>query len=170
MLPAFKATGYDLFQDGGGLGSDSITGDIFSTMDNLAKTTGTWDIVHITIFLYMLPLRELGEHRTVFRESEGTIKVIWERARRVGAQVDVWAGYDNDEVRQRAEKREQRGQEWEKQEKFFAGKSERKIFFRVDMIQAVNILVARISGHLYKNVLFHILVQKQLPGILLDCN
>jgi hypothetical protein len=144
--------------------------------DDLAKTRGTWDIIHIAMFLHVFsleaqeaacrnilkllrrtagatiigtqtgsldarelvlkpPLCEPGEHKTVFRQNKETMKDMWERAAEaVGVKVVVWTGYDEKEARQRVEGRKQKGEEWEKQERFFAGDKERRIFFRVQTV------------------------------------
>ncbi|KAI0162497.1 hypothetical protein BJ166DRAFT_591362 [Pestalotiopsis sp. NC0098] len=57
MCEAWRDAGYSLFNDRDRLGpSHFITGDIFSDSDDLAKTRGTWDIVHISMFLHLFSL------------------------------------------------------------------------------------------------------------------
>lgn len=63
------------------------------------------------------------------------MKVMFEKAAKAaGLDVSVWAEYDEDEARERAEGRKEKGEEWEKKERFFAGDAERRIFFRVNVI------------------------------------
>ncbi|KAL7627942.1 hypothetical protein AAE478_002137 [Parahypoxylon ruwenzoriense] len=177
ILPDFRDAGYALFKDSDRLDpSHFITGDIFSDVDDLAKTRGTWDIIHIAMFLHLFslpgqeaasrnimkllkaapgstiigtqtgsldtgeftlrpPFCEPGEHKTMYRQSRETMKDLFEKAAKaVGLEVNVWTEYDEDEARERAERRKEKGEEWEKKEMFFPGEKERKIFFRVDVI------------------------------------
>jgi hypothetical protein len=176
-LPAFEATGHALFRDQDRFDSSHfITGDIFSDTDDLAKTRGSWDLIHIAMFLHLFsierqekacenmirllktaphstifgtqtgtldagelvlkpPMCEPGEHKTVFRHSKDTMKEMWERvARSAGTKVEVWAEYDNEEAAQRARGREEKGEDWEKGERYFVGERERRIFFRVEIV------------------------------------
>lgn len=166
-----------MFKDSDRFGpSHFITGDIFSDVDDLAKTRGTWDIIHIAMFLHVFsltdqetacknilkllkttskstiigtqtgtldagemelkpPLCEPGEHKTVYRHSKETTKDMWEKAAKaLDVKVDVWTEYDEDEARQRAEGRREKGEEWEKEQRFFTGDRERRIFFRVEIV------------------------------------
>ncbi|KAF2197441.1 hypothetical protein GQ43DRAFT_204195 [Delitschia confertaspora ATCC 74209] len=173
-LPGFEAAGHALFNDRDRLDSTHfITGNIFSETDDLAKTRGSWDIVHIAMFLHVFskadaeaaarnilkllkneketmvigtqtgsleptelvlqpPLCEPGEHKTVWRQSRETMVEMWkEAANSVGLDVEIWAEYDEEEARQRANGRREKGEGWEKRERFFTGDKERRIFFRV---------------------------------------
>ncbi|KAI1174025.1 hypothetical protein F4777DRAFT_599955 [Nemania sp. FL0916] len=57
VFPRFRDTGYTLFKDSNRLSpSHFIVGDIFSDVDDLAKSRGTWDIVHIAMFLQIFSL------------------------------------------------------------------------------------------------------------------
>ncbi|KAI1404946.1 hypothetical protein F4819DRAFT_446037 [Hypoxylon fuscum] len=57
VITGFKNAGYALFKDEERLDpSHFITGDIFSEVDDLAKTRGTWDIIHIAMFLHIFSL------------------------------------------------------------------------------------------------------------------
>lgn len=156
--------------------SHFITGDIFSDEDQLARTRGTWDVVHVTMFLHVFalpeqiavsknimkllkaapgstvigtqtgsldagelvlkpPLCEPGEHKTIYRQSRETLIDLFENAAKAaGLQVRVWADYDEDEARERARGRADKGEEWETKERFFAGDKERRIFFRVEIV------------------------------------
>lgn len=177
ILPSFEAAGHALFKDSDRLGpSHFITGDVFFDSDDLARTRGTWDIIHIAMFLHVFsfmdqevacrnilkllkptpqatvigtqtgsldagemvlkpPLCEPGEHKTVFRQNKETLKEMWETAAKAeGFSVNVWTEYDEDEARKRAAGRKERGEEWEKKERFFVGERERRIFFRVEII------------------------------------
>lgn len=168
VLPGFEAAGHSLFQDSDRFDSSHfITGDVFSDIDELAKTRWTWDIVHIAMFLHVFslsdqetactnilkllkptsgstimgtqtgtldsgdfwlnpPLCEPGEHRAVFRQSKETLKATWEKAASAaGAKVSIWTDYDEDDAKRRAEGKEER---------FFAGDRERRIFFRVELV------------------------------------
>ncbi|KAI1386458.1 uncharacterized protein F4822DRAFT_410117 [Hypoxylon trugodes] len=59
ILPGFRDAGYALFRDSDRLDpSHFITGDIFSDVDDLGKTRGTWDIIHIAMFLHIFALPE----------------------------------------------------------------------------------------------------------------
>jgi hypothetical protein len=81
------------------------------------------------------PMCEPGEHKTVFRQSKDTMKDMWEKAAEaLGFEVNVWTGYDEAEAEERAKGRKERGEGWEKQERFFVGESERRIFFRVKRV------------------------------------
>ncbi len=53
--PSFEAEGHGLFRDSDRLDSSRfITGDIFSNSDSddLTQTIGTWDVIHIAMFLH----------------------------------------------------------------------------------------------------------------------
>lgn len=81
------------------------------------------------------PLCEPGEHKTVYRQSKDTMKEMWERAAKaVGATVKVWTGYDEAEAEERARGRKEKGESWEKEERFFTGERERRIFFKVNRL------------------------------------
>ncbi|KAH6658760.1 hypothetical protein BKA67DRAFT_689797 [Truncatella angustata] len=177
VLPGFRDAGYSLFNDSDRLDtSHFVTGDIFSDVDDLAKTRGTWDIIHVAMFLHVFslpdqeaasrntlkllkptpgstvigtqtgsldsgdfvlkpPLCEPGEHRVIYRQSKDTLKNLFEMAAKtIGLSVNVWTEYDENEARKRAEGRKEKGEEWEKKGRFFAGNKERRIFFRVEII------------------------------------
>lgn len=177
VLPGFRDAGYSLFNDRDRLGtSHFITGDIFSDSDDLAKTRGTWDIVHVAMFLHVFslpdqeaasrnimrllkatqgssivgtqtgsldagdfvlkpPLCEPGEHKVIYRHSKSSLKTLFETAAKaVGVEVAVWTEYDEAEAKERAEGRNEKGEEWEKTERFFTGNRERRIFFRVEIV------------------------------------
>jgi hypothetical protein len=176
-LPAFEAAGHGLFRDQDRFDpSHFITGDIFSDTDDLARTRGSWDLIHIAMFLHLFsienqekacenmlrllkkaphatifgtqtgtldagelvlrpPMCEPGEHKTVFRHSKGTMKDMWERvARSAGIKVDIWADYDEKDAAERTQGRKEKGEGWEKRERFFVGERERRIFFRVELV------------------------------------
>jgi len=81
------------------------------------------------------PLCQPGEDKTIYRQSRETLKALFEKAAKAaGIDVLVWAEYDDDEARERAAGRKEKGEDWEKRERFFAGDKERRIFFRVDVI------------------------------------
>ncbi|KAF2867061.1 hypothetical protein BDV95DRAFT_631234 [Massariosphaeria phaeospora] len=177
VLPGFEAAGHALFKDSDRFDSSHfITGDIFSDNDDLAKTRGTWDIIHVAMFLHIFsradqeaacrnilkllkagpgfviigtqtgsmdagelvlkpPMCEPGEHKTIFRQSKETMSETWRRAAdEVNVHVQVWTGYDEDEARHRADSRAEKGEEWERKERFFVGERERRIFFHVDVV------------------------------------
>ncbi|KAI1161954.1 hypothetical protein F5B18DRAFT_662703 [Nemania serpens] len=177
VLPGFKDAGYALFKDSDRFDeSHFIAGDIFSEVDELAKTRGTWDMVHIAMFLHVFslvdqqavsknvlkllkpvkgstvigtqtgsldfgelklqpPLCEPGEEKTIYRQSKETLKTLFEKAAEaVGVDVVVWTEYDEDEAKERAAGRNEKGEGWEKKERFFVGENERRIFFRVDFV------------------------------------
>lgn len=59
LIPGFEAAGHALFRDSDRLDSSHfITGNIFSDDDDLAKTRGTWDIIHISMFLHVFSLAD----------------------------------------------------------------------------------------------------------------
>jgi hypothetical protein len=177
VLPKFEAAGHALFKDSDRFDSSHfITGDIFSDDDDLAKTRGTWDIIHIAMFLHVFsfkdqevasrnilrllkstegslvfgtqtgtmdpgelalkpPLCEPGERKTIYRHSKDTMKDMWEKAAKaVGFEVKVWTEYDEEEAEQRAKGIREKGEGWEKQERFFTGDRERRIFFKVERV------------------------------------
>ncbi|KAI3329995.1 hypothetical protein F4824DRAFT_516043 [Ustulina deusta] len=177
LLPGFRDVGYALLKDSDRLGaSHFVAGDIFSEVDELARTRGTWDIIHIAMFLHVFslpdqetasknilkllkpgpgstiigtqtgsldagelklppPLCEEGEDRIIYRQSKETMKALFEKATEaLGMNAVVWTEYDEDEVKERAAGRKEKGEEWEKRERLFAGDSERRIFFRVDIV------------------------------------
>lgn len=177
VIEGFRDAGYSLFNDRDRLdASHFITGDIFSDSDALAKSRGTWDIVHIAMFLHVFslpdqeaasrnimrlikatpgssivgtqtgsldagdfelkpPFCEPGEHKVIYRHSKSTLKTLFEQAAKaIGVEVAVWTEYDEAEAKERAEGRTQKGEEWEKTERFFAGNRERRIFFRVEIV------------------------------------
>ncbi|KAI1775306.1 hypothetical protein F4818DRAFT_46075 [Hypoxylon cercidicola] len=177
VFAGFKDAGYSLFKDSDRLGpSHFITGDIFSDVDDLAKSRGTWDIIHIAMFLHLFaqpeqeaagrnmmkllkatpgstiigtqtgslhagelklqpPFCNPGEDKTIYRQSKESLKDFFvTAAAAVGLKVNVWAEYDEDEAKRRAEGRKEKGEEWEKKERTFVGQDERWILFRVDVI------------------------------------
>jgi len=179
VFPAFEAAGHELFRDQDRFDSSHfIMGDIFSDTDCLAKLRGSWDMIHITMFLHVFslegqeracenmlrllknaphstvfgtqtgrldagelvlqpPMCEPGEHKTIFRHNKETMKEMWEKvAKSAGIKVQVWTEYDEKEAAERAEGRKKKGKEWEKNERFFAGEKERRIFFSVEIIGA----------------------------------
>jgi SAM-dependent methyltransferase len=57
VLPAFEGAGHELFRDEDRFDSSHfISGDIFSENDNLAISRGTWDLIHIAMFLHVFSL------------------------------------------------------------------------------------------------------------------
>ncbi|KAJ8103656.1 hypothetical protein POJ06DRAFT_293511 [Lipomyces tetrasporus] len=131
-----------------------IVGDIFDTdpeTSPLAKTAGTWSVVNIVMFLHLfnlaksevfcaqilkLPRPEPGSfvigaqtgtlnagdpsvHKVIYRHNRETMIYMWKR---VGEKL-VWADYDLDEMRER-QSRASQDQDWEKRNRFFAGKEE----------------------------------------------
>lgn len=81
------------------------------------------------------PLCEPGEEKTIYRQSKETLKTLFEKAAEaVGVDVVVWTEYDEDEAKERAAGRNEKGEGWEKKERFFVGENERRIFFRVDFV------------------------------------
>jgi hypothetical protein len=57
LFPAFEAAGHALFRDQDRFDSSRfITGDIFSETDDLAESGGSWDMIHIAMFLHVFPL------------------------------------------------------------------------------------------------------------------
>lgn len=76
------------------------------------------------------PLCDPGEDKTIYRQSRETLIDLFENAAKsAGLQVSVWAGYyDEDETRERARGRAEKGDEWETKERFSAGDKERRIF------------------------------------------
>jgi hypothetical protein len=57
LFPAFEAAGQALFRDQDRFDSSHfITGDIFAYTDDLAKSRGSWDVIHIAMFLHVFPL------------------------------------------------------------------------------------------------------------------
>lgn len=81
------------------------------------------------------PLCEPGEHKTIYRQNRESMKTLFEDAARdLEIKVRVWTEYDEDEERERSKGRVEKGDEWERQERFFAGSKERRIFFRVEII------------------------------------
>jgi SAM-dependent methyltransferase len=57
VLPAFEAAGHGLFKDKDRFDSSHfITGDIFADEDDLAKSRGSWDMIHIAMFLHVFSL------------------------------------------------------------------------------------------------------------------
>ncbi|KAI0206434.1 hypothetical protein F4808DRAFT_407234 [Astrocystis sublimbata] len=177
VLPGFREAGYAFFQDRDRLDEfHFIVGDIFSDVDELAKTRGTWDIIHIAMFLHVFsladqeivsrkilkllkpirgstiigtqtgsidaghvklqpPLCEPGEDKSIYRQSKETLKALFERATEsAGINALVWTEYDEEEAKERVAGRKEKGEDWEKRERFFAGNNERRIFFRVDVI------------------------------------
>lgn len=177
MCEAWRDAGYSLFDDRDRLGpSHFITGDIFSDSGDLAKTRGTWDIVHISMFLHLFslpdqeaasrnilrllkatpgssivgtqtgsldvgnfvlqpPLCEPGEHKVIYRHSKRSLKTLFETtAEAVGLEVAVWTEYDEAEATERAKGRKEKGEEWERTERFLTGDREKRIFFRVEIV------------------------------------
>jgi hypothetical protein len=168
VFPAFEAAGHGLFRDQDRFDSSHyITGDIFSDTDNLANLRGSWDMIHIAMFLHVFsfegqekacknmlrllknaphstifgtlvlqpPMCEPGEHKTVFRHNKETMKKMWEKAAMsAGIKVEVWTEYDEKDAAERAQGRKKKGEEWEKEERFFTGDRERRIFFRVEIV------------------------------------
>lgn len=159
-----------MFRDGDRLDpSHFITGDIFSDVDDLAKSRGTWHIIHIAMFLHIFaqpeqeaasrnimkllkaapgstvigtqtgsltaeefilqpPFCNPGEHKTIYRHSKESMKVMFEKAAdAAGLKVNVWAEYDEDGARSRVKGREET-------EILFAGPNERRILFKVEVI------------------------------------
>jgi hypothetical protein len=57
VLPGFEAAGHALFRDKERFDSSHfITGDVFSDTDDLAKSRGLWDMIHIAMFLHVFSL------------------------------------------------------------------------------------------------------------------
>jgi ubiquinone/menaquinone biosynthesis C-methylase UbiE len=57
VLPEFEAAGHQLFRDQERFDSSHfITGDVFSETDQLAGSSGSWDIIHIAMFLHVFSL------------------------------------------------------------------------------------------------------------------
>jgi hypothetical protein len=57
VLPDFEAAGHALFRDKERFDSSHfITGDVFSDTDDLAKSRGLWDMIHIAMFLHVFSL------------------------------------------------------------------------------------------------------------------
>jgi hypothetical protein len=48
--------------------------------------------------------------------------------------VKLWTEYDEEEAEQRAKGIREKGEGWEKQERFFTGDRERRIFFKVERV------------------------------------
>ena len=72
-----------------------------------------------------------GEHKTVYRHSVETMKEMWESvAKEANVKIKVWAEYDEEEIKEK-ERQAKENPEWEKNNKFFVGKDERRIFFFV---------------------------------------
>ncbi|KAI1128659.1 hypothetical protein F5Y10DRAFT_264850 [Nemania abortiva] len=158
VLPGFKDAGHALFKDRDRFDeSHFITGDIFSEDDELAKTKGTWDIVHIAMFLHVfsladqevvsknvLKLLKVVPGSTVIGTQTGSLDsgvlklqppfASQNAAEALGIKVIVWTAYDEDEAKERAAGRMEKGEGWEKKERFFTGERERRIFFRIDYV------------------------------------
>lgn len=80
------------------------------------------------------PLAEPGENKVVWRHSRETMIDMWKRVgERLGIELKVWADYDQDEIRER-ELGIAQDQDWEKRNRFFTGKDERRIFFLVERV------------------------------------
>jgi hypothetical protein len=63
------------------------------------------------------------------------MKDMWEKvAKSAGMKVQVWAEYDEKDAAERAQGRKEKGEEWEKSERFFTGDKERRLFFRVEIV------------------------------------
>jgi len=93
--------------------------------------TGTTNPVEIVL---KPPMCEPGEHKTIYRHSKETLVELWERvAQRLDMKVKAWADYDEDEIREREEGL-QKDPDWEKTNRSFVGKTERRIFFMVEII------------------------------------
>jgi hypothetical protein len=87
LFPAFERAGYALFRDQERFHSSHfITGDIFSDTDDLARLRGSWDMIHIAMFLHvfslksqekacenMLRLLKNAPHSTIFGTQTGTL-------------------------------------------------------------------------------------------------
>jgi hypothetical protein len=57
VLPAFEAAGHELFRDKDRFDSSHfITGDVFAENDQLAQTRGSWNMIHISMFLHVFSL------------------------------------------------------------------------------------------------------------------
>ncbi|KAI0161742.1 hypothetical protein GGR52DRAFT_560994 [Hypoxylon sp. FL1284] len=57
--PNFEAAGHSMFRDEDRFDhSHFVIGNIFGDGDQLAGTRGTWDIIHISMFLHLFPLPE----------------------------------------------------------------------------------------------------------------
>lgn len=64
-----------------------------------------------------------GEHKIIYRHSRETMEEMWESvAKKSNINIKVWAKYDEEEVKERDQK----------DNKFFVGKDERRIFFFVE--------------------------------------
>ncbi|PVI02563.1 hypothetical protein DM02DRAFT_522580 [Periconia macrospinosa] len=98
----------------------------------IGTQTGTMDPGELQL---RPPMCDPGEHKTIFRQSKDTMKDLWESAAKaVGIEVKVWTEYDEAEAEERAKGRKEKGEDWEKKERFFTGDRERRIFFRVERI------------------------------------
>lgn len=80
------------------------------------------------------PMCEPGEHRTIYRHSQETMKEMWERvAAKLGLKVKVTSEYDKYEMEER-EKGLRESKNWEEENRFFAGSTERRVFFSVELL------------------------------------
>lgn len=78
------------------------------------------------------PMSLPGEHKTIYRHSQETMKEMWETvAKKANINIKVWAKYDEEEAEER-DREAKANPEWEENNKFFVGKDERRIFFFVE--------------------------------------
>jgi hypothetical protein len=79
------------------------------------------------------PMCELGD-KTIFRHSQETMRDLWERvAAQSGVKVKVSAEYDEHEIKER-ERSAKLNEGSEKEQAFFQGGKERRIFFAVELL------------------------------------
>jgi len=80
------------------------------------------------------PMCEPGEHKTAFRHSRETMLELWERATaNLGIKAKISVEYDEYEIREREQGVKLNGG-WEKENRFFQGNKERRIFFTVEFL------------------------------------
>jgi hypothetical protein len=77
---------------------------------------------------------EPGEYKTIYRHSKETLVKLWERvAERLDVQIKATAVYDEEELAQR-ERGVREDPDWEMKNRGFAGPSERRIYFTVEIL------------------------------------